>query len=289
MMHILSMQEITLIEEIWRVIVDKFYTAELGYYENINIDPESAITPATIVFAIFIAAMTASSIAIFNKRVLGRLIRRLIQRGGVGCDNAMTLSELGLEKSRAIKLFINRYALMRAVRCREEDEFYGIDAHECDESEPSFEVENTEEIKVPFWRRILKKKTNRNDETPDDTTVLENSNSVAFDSDATSHSNNEGANATQHIEDDLVIEDSYAASLVAKKKYKRTCTDHFYIRPSQRHRLAVRYDKKGTNPMVLILIAAVCLIGGSLAIKALPWILETLDGLLGSLNTTNVK
>ena len=288
----LSVEEITLIEEIWRVIVDKYFTVDYGNYENINIDPHAAISPATIVFAVFIAAMTASAIMIFNKRVLGRLIRRLISRGGVGYENAKTLEELGMEKSRAVKLFINKYALSRAVRCREEDEFYGIDPSKCDEEIPSIGVENTEAIKVPFWRRKADARARAN---ACSTTVEGDSACVATEEDIASHLIEENVDATQNNDNDATqksderdapeYEDAYSASLLATHKYKRKPTDHFYIRPSQKHRLAIRYDIKGTNPLWLLVVAAVCLVGGSLIIKAMPWLLGLFDGLLGTFNS----
>jgi hypothetical protein len=295
------MEEITLLEEIWRVIINKYFTAEFGAYDNIPIDFSGAIKPATLVFAIFIAAMTATAVAIFNKRTLGRLVRRLISRDGVGFENAKTLEELGLEKSVAIKLFINRYALMKAVRCREEDDFYGIDPSKCDEEiASSIGIENTEKIKTPFWRKRSTLKVTSDPENPYDTTVSEENHSVALtdgDSVATSDKFDVAANEIpashasesaldEKVEGDgeIVIEDSYAASLVADKKYKRKATDHFYLRPSQRHRLAIRYDVKGTNPLILLVVAAVCLVGGSLLIKISPKLLEILDGLLGAFN-----
>ena len=298
----LSMQEITLIEEIWRVIVNKYFTAEFGAYDNIPFDfVNGPISPATLVFAIFIAAMTASSIAIFNKRVLGRLVRRLISREGVGYENAKTLEEVGLEDSKAIKLFINRYALMRAVRCREEDEFYGIDPSKCNEEIKSIGIENKEKIKVHFWARKRTLTTEEIAQTPEKTTDLEENSCVALsdvdsvaltdvdsvalnDVDSVATSEKDG-DATKEGESEYVIEDSYAASLVADKKYKRKPTDHFYIRPSQKHRLSIRYDIKGTNPLLLLVVAAVCLIGGSLLIKIAPSLLEVLDGLLDAFNT----
>ena len=287
----LSMQEITLIEEIWRVIVEKYFTVDYGIYENINIDANAAISPAIIVFAVVIAAVTATAVMIFNKGTLGRLIRRLLMRGGVGHENAKTLEELGLDKSRAIKLFINKYTLLRYVRCREEDEFYGIDPSECDEEIKSIGLENNEVIKVPFWRRKSDAQM-RADACA--TRENEEKNDVASIVDAATHCDECDAekisNAAQENDEcdeggEYALEDSYAASLVAEKRYKRKPTDHFYIRPSQKHRLAILFDKKGTHPIWIFIIGAVCLIGGALVVKVLPWILSTLDGLLGAFNT----
>ena len=287
----LSMEEISLFEEIWDVIVKKYFTVDYGAYENINIDANAAISPAIIVLAVFVAAMTASAVMMFNKGTLGRLVRRLISRGGVGHENAKTLEELGLEKSRAIKLFINRYTLSRYVRCIEEDEFYGIDPEKCDEEISSIGIENTDVIKVPLWRRRSDAQMRANACA---TRISEEESCVASEEYLASHSNENEINATQFeasedksrgVEVGNEFEDAYAASLLADKKYKRKPTDHFYIRPSQKHRLAIRFDKKGTNPLGLLVVAAVCLIGGVLIIKALPWFLELLDGLLGTFNT----
>lgn len=289
------MEEISLFEEIWRVIVDKYFTVEYGIYENINIDPHAAISPAVIVLAVFIAAMTATAAMLFNKGTLGRLVRRLISRGGVGYENAKTLDELGLENSRAIKLFINRYTLSRYVRCREEDEFYGIDPSKCDENISSIGIENNEVIKVPLWRRKADAESRAKACATTDT--KENTCVASEEADASRGDADEGVaakgEAQENIQieesrgeaEELTFEDAYGASLVAEKKYKRKPTDHFYIRPSQKHRLAIRFSKKGTNPLILLLVAAFCLVGGVLVIKALPWLLDILDGLLGTFNT----
>jgi len=295
----LTISEKTLFEEIWEVIIKKYFTADFGVYENINIDYDSAISPAVIVLAVFVAAVAATSAMIFNKGTLGRLIRRLISRGGVGYENAKTLEELDLDKSLAIKLFINRYTLQRYVRCREEDEFYGIDPSKCDEEISSIGIENNEVIKVPFWRRKADAKMRAN---ACDTTNTEENYCAASNESLASHMTENECDATQKNEQknaccgeasvsDIEVgentyEDAYAASLLADKKYKRQPTDHFYVRPSQKHRLLVRFDKKGTNPVWIFIVGAICIVGGALVIKALPWILDTLDGLLGTFNTT---
>lgn len=295
----LTIREKTLFEELWEIIIKKYFTVDFGVYENINIDYDSAISPAVIVLAVFVAAVAATSAMIFNKGTLGRLIRRLISRGGVGFENAKTLEELGLDKSLAIKLFINRYTLQRYVRCREEDEFYGIDPSKCDEEISSIGIENNEVIKVPFWRRKADAKMRAN---ACDTTNTEENYCAASNDSLASHVIENECDATQKNEqknaccgevsaEDIEVaeneyEDAYAASLMEEKKYKRQPTDHFYVRPSQKHRLLVRFDKKGTNPIWIFIVGSICIVGGVLVIKALPWILDTLDGLLGTFNTT---
>ena len=298
MIHSLASVEMSLLEELWRYFVEHYLTPDYGMYENITINYDPLISPATVFVAVFVAIMTASAVFIFNKRVLGRLVRRLIKQRCYGQENAKSFAELGLEKSLAHKLFINRYTLLKAVRCREEDEFYGIEPRETPDEELSIGIENTERIKVPFWRRKHEKTAQNNCEIPCNISDSEISYSVASNGDAASHLDADQADAAQIFSandsdatqkgekcdaDKTVVapKDSYEASLVAKVKYKRKPTDHFYVEPSKRHRLSVQFDKKGTNPFGLVIIAAAVIIAGVLIIKALPWVLGLFDGILG--------
>ena len=288
----------SLLEELWRYFAEHYLTPDYGMYENITINNDSLISPAIIFVAVFVAVMTASAAFIFNKRVLGRMVRRLIKQRCFDQENAKSFAELGLEKSLAHKLFINRYTLMKAVRCREEDAFYGIEPGEMPEEQLSIGIENTDRIKVPFWRRKHEKTAQNNYENPCDTRACEILSSAASSEDTTPHSTAKIINATQNLNENcadatqenrkcdadksvVAPKDSYEASIVAKVKYKRKATDHFYVDPSKRHRLSVQFDRKGTHPFGLILIAAIVIFSGVLIIKALPWVLGLFDGILG--------
>ena len=123
-----SSEEPTLIEELIDYIVTKYLTPNYAAYEytNIDINSDPVVTPAMIFLGAFIAIMAGAAIMIFNRRVLGRLVRRLLKNEALTPDKAKTLEELGLSESRAIKLFINLMTLSKAVRCVEEDEYYGL-------------------------------------------------------------------------------------------------------------------------------------------------------------------
>ena len=123
-----SSEEPTLFEELLDYIVNKYLTPNYAAYEytNIEINSDPLVTPAMIFFGAFLAIMAGAAIVIFNRRVLGRLVRRLIRNDALTPDKAKTLEELGLSDSRAIKLFLNLMTLSKAVRCVEEDEYYGL-------------------------------------------------------------------------------------------------------------------------------------------------------------------
>ena len=151
---------------------------------------------------------------IFIKRTLGRLVRRLIKSEALSADSAKTLDELGLTKSRAIRLFINKTTLSKAVRCREEDEFYGIG-----------KLEGKEDAYKEYLR------------TP------------------------------------------------KKLRYKRDPQkDHFYIPEEQKHRAAVRFDKKGTNPISILILAVVYIVIALIIVKILPALASFADGAIGAWN-----
>lgn len=123
-------REPTLFEELYDYFVKKYFTPNYGLYENIDINYDPLITPAMIIIAGFIAVMVGASMMIFTKRVLGRFVRRLIRNEAFSADSAKTAEEIELGKSIWHRLFINRMVLAKAVRCREEDEFYGIGSDE---------------------------------------------------------------------------------------------------------------------------------------------------------------
>ena len=311
----LASEEMSFLEELWLSIVETYLTPKFESYENIKINTDSLLTPAMIFLAFFFGVMLSAAVMIFTKRVLGRLVRRLISRGGVGYDNAMTFSQLELDKSWAVRLFINGYTLMKAVRCREEDDFYGINPEDATQIESSIGVENTERIKVPIWRRKQDKIDFENAQKACSTSDSEKNINAASDVKASSHLDDCDINATLKIDDSqsiceetssqcdaktecgasadlgeessdgkpekIVFKTSYEASLAAPKKYKRKATDHFYVLESQKHRLKIKFDKKGTNPMGLLILAVFCIAVGVGFIKILPWILSIFDPSIG--------
>ena len=282
----LASEEISLIEEIWLYIAEMYLTPKYRVYENITVDYDPLISPAMIFLAIFAAIMISSVAMIFTKRTLGRVVRRLIKKGAVGASNAKTLEEIDMHKSISARLFINRYTLSKAVRCCEEDAFYGIEPEKEEALPSSIGIENTEKIKLPFWRRKQQNPDAPENDFPCGTRVEEEFISVASGNDPASHLAIDCVDAASKEETGETAsspyKDSYEASLVMKKKYKRRAlSDHFYIPYSTKHMLLVKFDKKGTNPLILPIIAAAVIVAGVLVIKLLPFILSLFDSVLG--------
>lgn len=262
-----SAEETSLLKELWDYIINKVLTPEYKSYENIQIDPEAFISPPMIFFAIFIALMVFVSVSIFTRRVLGRLVRRLIRNGATSPDTAKTFSELGLENSVAIMLFINRYNLSKAVRCSEEDDYYGIKY-----------VPEQKEDYYPEKKVADEAADDRADETEsaDNTEAIDNT-ETADRADGT-----ESTDATKG-ESRKLDTFSVAQSTPLSKRYKRDPSkDHFYIREEDRYRLSIRYDSKGSNPMLLLVTAVGYVVLGILFIKLLPSLLTFVDAAISA-------
>ena len=202
------LEEPTLLEELYYYFAEKYFTPDYGLYENISVNYNPLIPPAMIIFAGFIAVMAGACAMIFTKRVLGRFVRRLIRKDALDPETAMTAEEIGLGRSIWHRLFINRMILAKAVRCREEDEHYGITS-------------------------------------------------------------------------DSEQKDAYKMSINTPRKlrYKRKYdTDHFYIPEDKRPYARARFDAKGTNPLLLLVLAVGYFVLALVIIKIIPSLLSVWDG-----------
>ena len=114
-------EEPTLIAELWDYFVDKYFTMEFGYYQNINVS-NPLFSATSMIIALFIGIVIASGVAIFNKRVLGDFVRAVVRNDATSPQKAMTLEELGFLKNSAVRSALKRRGALRStVRCVEDD------------------------------------------------------------------------------------------------------------------------------------------------------------------------
>ena len=215
--------------------------------------------------------MAACALTVFNRRTLGRPVRLLLKYDAVGRSNAKTFEELGLKKRRLIKFFINRFTLAKAIRCVEEDEFYGIPEDEedpIDEKELGYKTlageekpsEESTETGQSLSRRDYKKKLKR-------------------------EKREEARSLSKYKIEEIGSrsKNAYYVSASSKVKYKRNVdTDRFYIQEGMQYRAKIRFSTKGSNPMLLVFVAIGYIIVGVLAIKFLPSLLSLIDGAIGN-------
>ena len=148
MLNIVLAGEPSLIEELWEYFVDKYFSPELPYMENISFGTGTLLSLRWIIIGIDIGIIFAAACSFYNKRYIGNFIRKLIKTETLDIEHAKTLGELGELKSYGIRHAISsRGTLTRWVRCVEEDEYRKMmekkraefdEAHKNDKKPPRF-------------------------------------------------------------------------------------------------------------------------------------------------------
>ena len=121
---LLASEEKSLIEELWEYFEGKYLSVDLGRYEHISVGTGSVVTLRNLILGICAGFVIAAGMAAYHKNTWGGFVRKVIKTESLSADTAKTLSELGYEKSYAIKREMKRYsALSKVVKCVERETF----------------------------------------------------------------------------------------------------------------------------------------------------------------------
>ena len=123
----------SLLEELWDYFVENYLEADTVYY-NLGMEGNSMVSIPIIVAGICIGTVIAVIAVMRDNRVIGSYVRKMLDGGHVGRENAVTLEELGSDMRSSFGKALRRSAtLRRYVRCVEEECFY--DALQGDDGE----------------------------------------------------------------------------------------------------------------------------------------------------------
>ena len=130
MKQIFSALNVTTAEELemplWKELWYYFYNTYVNpteYYENLGADSQTMLSVRLMILGLFIGISIAAFAAVFNKRVLGEVVRRLLKAGALSPDRALTLAELGYSGCIVGLAVKKSTSLRRVVKCREEEEY----------------------------------------------------------------------------------------------------------------------------------------------------------------------
>ena len=138
----------TLWEDIWSYLYDVYLRVD-GNYTNIGLDKMPLFSIRMLVLGLFIGAVIACVVQAYHKQVLGGAVRRLIERGCLSADTALSARELGYEKSPLIRSALVRSSALRStVRCVEEERFY----KEQREAKEAYDKKRAQEKKLPRFK-----------------------------------------------------------------------------------------------------------------------------------------
>ena len=117
--------EMSLWEELWAYLEGKYFSVDLGQYENIHVGSGSLVTLRNIILGMCAGIIIASIMAAYDKNMLGKFVRKVIKEQCLWPDQAKTLEELGFDKSFSIKSNLRREGtvLNKVVKCVERETF----------------------------------------------------------------------------------------------------------------------------------------------------------------------
>ena len=108
--------------ELWQGYMDSYFNTG-SYYPNIGIDRKDSVFILTLILGILVAIAVSFFYVVYNKRVLGDFVRKVLAAEALSLESAKTLEELGASRNFFISHAVKKStALRRVVRCKEEEE-----------------------------------------------------------------------------------------------------------------------------------------------------------------------
>lgn len=118
----LSQEEPSLWEELWAYFEGKYFSVDLGRYQNISVNSSALVNLRNVVLGMCFGTVIASAMMAREKNKKGAFVRKIIKSDCLWPEKAKTLAELGFEKSFAIKRDMRRVcALSKVVKCVERE------------------------------------------------------------------------------------------------------------------------------------------------------------------------
>jgi hypothetical protein len=146
-------EEMPLIKELWLHFWDKYFNNST-IYPNLNMNEHDVMFVRLVVIGLFIGLAIAGFALVFNKRVLGAFVRKLIEKEALSPERALTLEDLGYGEKLIIHSAVKKStALRRVVKCREEQEYNAELAKKLEQYNDSKEQEKkTPKFKETFYK-----------------------------------------------------------------------------------------------------------------------------------------
>lgn len=114
-----------LIEELWAYLTEKYFTLDLGQYENLGLDNVGGgmINLSWAIIALCLGIVLAAIMAVFEKRGLGEFVRKLLSEECYTPETAKTLAELGYRKNAAVRGALRSGSLSKVVKCAQKEAY----------------------------------------------------------------------------------------------------------------------------------------------------------------------
>ena len=122
--------ETSFFEDVWNYLYDVYLRSE-GTYQNLELQKMPLFSIRLTVLGIFIGIIIACIAMAYHKKVLGGIVRKLIEKECLSPESALGAEELGYKKNFLIRNALERSVSLRSiVKCVEEDEFLAQQAEQ---------------------------------------------------------------------------------------------------------------------------------------------------------------
>lgn len=233
------------LSDLFEYIKDKFFTVDYGDYENIKISSGGLVSAGSVILGISVGIIIAAISAMFTKRIIGSFVKKVVTDECFDEKSAKTLAELGYGKNPSVRGAVrSNQVLKKYLRVVTED------------------FDGTDEV------------ISDNAAAPAEPTRG---------SDNASNINGDGAQTDNIAELEKRLPDGLRRGSVSVENAGRLDleTARFFIDRERSYSAEVRFEKKGSNPVTVVLIACLTVVTAILAIKLLPDLLRMLDNFIG--------
>ena len=132
--------EESLLREILDYINTAWFTIDLHAYHYIPVNERTAGNLRTLILGLAFGIILAAASAAYTRQSAGKLCRRLVKTGALAKESAVTLLDVDLFRSSALRRELRRGAVLRKyVKCVEEEEY--VSAGREGETRPPFKMD----------------------------------------------------------------------------------------------------------------------------------------------------
>lgn len=207
--------EPSLIKELWDYLSEKYFTLDLGQYDNLGFSGQNGglINLSWAIVALCLGMVIAAILAVYEKRGLGEFVRKILSEECYTPEAAKTLAELGYLKNAAVRGALRSGSLSKVVKCVQKE------AYDAEIAKKREEYEQNAQPGAPKFK-----------------------------------------------------------SFAYRINYE---TDTFYIPKNESYAADVRYEKRGSGLVSVLIVAGIAVLLAAFIIFMLPEVLQLLDNFIG--------
>ncbi len=134
----------SLLKELLDYFTNRYFTVELGAYDNFSISATMGGTVRNLLVALMLGFILACVYMSYTRTVYGSFVKKLIRGEANAPERAQTLMELGYFRSPSIRRELAKgTALRMVVRCREEEAAEQAEALDGKKAQTPFKIDFT--------------------------------------------------------------------------------------------------------------------------------------------------